>query len=913
MASFPNRRALLGLSIALLSATGAARAAEAESEGQATRPVLDMAIEEVVVTARQYNAAAQLTDERIVDDAVTDLLGAEAISRVGDSNVAVALQRVPGLSLVNGQFIYVRGLGERYSQTTVNGASVPSVDLSRNVVPLDLFPSFIVESLAVQKSYSADRQAAFGGGAIDIRTKRIPDGFVAGLQLGSAVNDANDDEVLTYAGGGEDNQGQDDGNRAFSPRLREALDQYQGNVSVQNILTRLRGTTQPNATLADAQAINRQLATYLKRDVSVLEKDTPFDRNIRGYLGNSFFVSDDLEIGGLAAGGYSNQWRETTRTGRNFVFPDEETDERVQATQQVNMTGNAAVGLRYLEEHEVSATAIYLRNTEDDTYQRTFFNENRRRSSGNGFGEVGLRFEERDVLITQYEGTHRFGVSTRSELRDRFSSVLPASLFNMVPEDLEFSWFVSDSKAETSIPSEVTISQQGSTNAAFQLVDPQVVQATQAANYRFTELDDDVLNHGWELKAPFYLDRAFLEVSGGYNHRRQDRVYEQSQFNLGSLSVADLASLRGPLGQVFSTENINNSANDFIFARAGANNQSYLAGAMTDAYFGQVDFTWDETWRIAAGLRWEKYRQYGLDFDPYGYTAATPIVTTDPQALANAVFQDDDLYPSLSVTYMRPLWADTFQLRATYAETVVRPDLREITDASYIDPLTEDLVFGNSGVTPATLSNYDLRAEWFWNSGDSLTVSLFYKDIENPIEFFETTASDTTVAREIVNAESAEVYGVEIEALKDLGSVADFLSPFFVQANLTLQDSEIVAGSQADAPTNDTRELTNASPWIVNLIVGFDSMDAMHSATLAYNAFDDRLFVAGRNGAPDGFEQARHSVNATYFFYPTDSLTVQLKASNLLDDPISIERDGIEVLSEKVGRTFSLSVQWELY
>ena len=85
------------------------------------------------------------------------------------------------------------------------------------------------------------------------------------------------------------------------------------------------------------------------------------------------------------------------------------------------------------------------------------------------------------------------------------------------------------------------------------------------------------------------------------------------------------------------------------------------------------------------------------------------------------------------------------------------------------------------------------------------------------------------------------------------------------------------------------------------------------SATIAYNAFDDRLFVTGRNGAPDGFEQTRHSINATYFFYPTDNLTVQLKASNLLDDPISIERAGVETLNEKVGRTFSLSVQWELY
>ena len=139
------------------------------------------------------------------------------------------------------------------------------------------------------------------GGAIDIRTKRIPNGFVGGLQLGSAFNDANDDEVLTYAGGGEDNEGQDDGTRALSPRLQDALIQYQGNVSVQNILSRLRGTTQPNATLADAQAINRQFGSYLYRDLSVLEKDTPFDRNIRGYLGNSVFVTDDFELGALAA------------------------------------------------------------------------------------------------------------------------------------------------------------------------------------------------------------------------------------------------------------------------------------------------------------------------------------------------------------------------------------------------------------------------------------------------------------------------------------------------------------------------------------------------------------------------------------------------------------------------------------
>ena len=144
-----------------------------------------------------------------------------------------------------------------------------------------------------------------------------------------------------------------------------------------------------------------------------------------------------------------------------------------------------------------------------------------------------------------------------------------------------------------------------------------MVQSSEAANFRFTELDDDVLNHGWEVKAP-YTKRLTLEVSGGYNHRRQDRVYVQSQFNLGPLDVANLSTLRGPIGEVFSTANVNSSANNFVFNRVGSNNQSYIAATMTDAYFGQFDLTLDDTWRIAEGCagrstgRWARLRSLWL-------------------------------------------------------------------------------------------------------------------------------------------------------------------------------------------------------------------------------------------------------------------------------------------------------------
>ena len=98
---------------------------------------------------------------------------------------------------------------------------------------------------------------------------------------------------------------------------------------------------------------------------------------------------------------------------------------------------------------------------------------------------------------------------------------------------------------------------------------------------------------------------------------------------------------------------------------------------------------------------------------------------------------------ALTATYIRPrFWSDEFQLRFAWSETVARPDLREISDSAYIDPLTEITVRGNPDLVPSDLSNIDLRAEWFWDSGDNMTVSLFYKDIADPIETVQREASE---------------------------------------------------------------------------------------------------------------------------------------------------------------------------
>ena len=905
-------RLMIGLLVAIgLSGAVLAEAqAEEDSASQSDEQVAGDDIEEIVVVARFYSAAQALINERIDDEVVTDVMDAESIGRLGDSTVAAALRRMAGLTLVNDKFVYVRGLGERYSSTSLNGATVPSPDLTRNVIPLDIFPASIVQSLRVQKSYSADARANFGGGSIDIRTKGIPDAFTWALEVGGGYNFENDGEVLSYPGGGDDDWGKDDGTRELAGSITDAIARFRGSLGAQNIANTLQqeGNTygSPTEALAAAQAVNRQVALGLNRNIGIEEQGDDPDYSFKASIGNTFLLGREWEVGFLVGGAYETDWRERRRFSRLFTDPEEETESEDESIRSVDLHANANFGLAYGEDHEVSTTSLYLRNTDDRTAIRDFFNENRRRSDGFGFRDYSLRFEERDLTVNQIKGTHRIGEASKDLMPESLNGVL-----DLLPADIEFNWFYSKSEGGTSIPNQVTVNGETETDpVSGEVLNAAVNTGSSVADFRFTDLDDEVENYGWSAVVPFYLGSSFVEVSFGGQHAQKIRTYRQTQLSLGALSVADASILQGGLDEAFSDANITNSANNYVFDLQGTNNQSYIAATMTDAAFGKVDWTWRDTWRVSAGARFEDYRQVALDWNIYAYTLSNPQISTDPEVLESSAFQKDDWFPSVSLTYMSDWLAETFQLRFGWSRSTVRPDLREITDASYIDPITSEIVDGNPGVVPSTVTNIDLRAEWFFLSGDNLTLSLFYKDIEEPIEFFEAAASDTNIAREIVNAESSEVYGAEVEALKSLRFLGEWADPFFVQANFTVQDSEIIAGANADAPTNPERPLTGASEYVANVMLGFDSFDGEHTASLIYNVFGERLYVAGRNGAPDGFEQPFHSLDFTYSWYPTERFTVKAKLQNILDEAITIEREGVVVFEQPTGQAFSLSFRY---
>ena len=855
---------------------------------------------ELVTLGKMRSAADDVMIERQESPVVADFLDSTSISRVGDSDVAAALRRVPGITLVDGKFVYIRGLGERYSTSLLNGAQVPSPDLTRNVIPLDVFPTSILRSVAVKKGYSAEMPASFSGGQVDIRTLSIPDEFLFQIEAGTNYNTETSSKVLRHNGGGDDWLGTDDGSRALSPVIRDALTTYRGNLSAISILQTELGSDS-SATLADAQAINRNLALELNRDVDVSEQSAKPNSSFQLGVGNSFYFDNGMEVGFVAGGAYQNSWTSEQASENSFGQADEVFANRDESTNNVNITGNLSLGWRWYDDHSIQTTSLFLRNTDNESFIRDHYTPTFLFSDGRGFRTYGTRFEQRLLQVNQVSGEHRLGGVTRD-----------ITGFDAFPwlDDLTFNWFYSDATSTTVIPNESKVVYQTFADTDTGVILSQNLQPNPTAgDFRFTDLEDRVENYGWDLSLPFYVGNFDVVVSGGYNQASKGREYRQEQFVLGTTSLSVAQGLSGLPSDVFSDANILDPANSFLTNIFSSNGESYLAAVSNTAGYGMADVTWDETWRVALGVRWEDYSQVGVPWDPNNFTGCQ--ISCDPDVLQQSVFKDDDFYPSLAVTWMRDdFWAEQFQLRFGYSETLVRPDLREITPSSYIDPLTSARVRGNDSIVPATVKNYDIRAEWFFDSGDNFTASLFYKDIVDPIDLFAVASVEESLGTEILNAESAEIYGLELEWLKGLGFVGNWAEPFFVSGNVTFMDTNLVVGSRADAPTNLERPLAGSSEHAVNFQLGYDSMNGQHSAMLVYNVFAERLYFAGRNEIPDAYEQPFNSLDMTYFYYPTDHLTLRLRAKNILDEEVEIKQGDISTFRVKPGSTFSVDLRY---
>jgi len=842
-------------------------------------------LEEVITTARQRDAAEQLVVERMEESHSVDVLSSVQISRAGDSDLASALRRVPGLTLVGGKYIYVRGLGERYSSTQLNGAQVPSPDFTRNVLPLDIIPTDIISSLKVQKAYDAALPAAFGGGNINIITKSIPDSFLLNLEVGTGFNSESRDGLTNGMGG--DAFGDASSDLMLPSELSAAYDRYQGNLNAESIYQANVG----NMSFAGAQQMNRELATALNTNFAIASESLDPDQSIKGSIGDNFYFGDDLEVGVLALGSYGNKWRTKETDRKNSTQPDLVYSSELATTNEINLTTAFTAGLRYLEDHEISLSSMFIRNTEDETASRISNNQNIIASEGNQLRDFAIRYEQREMTVHQLLGKH--------------------SLFDISGFDtIGLEWYYSDATAKTQVPSEVNISARDELDSAGNVAATFLRASSSAVSYGWTDLDDQVESYGWDLSLSRYLGNMEVLVTGGYDYWNKTRDYQEIQADISTASTSSSLlqgdSIYTTPGDVIHSDNILDPSYNLSLISGTQPSSSYVAALQDQAAYASVDVRFSESWRLNLGVRWEEFQQIVLAYNPLNYG---PVSTSADEVLA-ATKIEDDFFPSVAMTYSNFdfMGAETFQIRAAYSNTVVRPDLREVATSSFQDPMTDFLVFGNPNLESSSLDNFDLRFEWFYDDGDNFTTSLFYKDITNPIEAYETSSVDGNVAVSYLNAESASVYGLEIEALKDLAFLVDGA---FLQINTTLAQSEINIVSTDIGLTNNSRAMNGQSDWVVNAMLGYDSDGGDLSANVVYNVSGPRIAFAGVNGSSDAQERSFHSLDLNVDYYLSDALSVRFKAQNVLGEKNVYEQDDVEIVSENVGRGFSMSIKYQ--
>lgn len=862
-----------------------------EQQPAVTPPIVAPVLEEIVVSGRLKSGAQSVVDQRIEQAFSADILGAEQIARAGDSDVAMALLRVTGVTVKDNQYVYVRGLGERYSSVQLNGAAVPSPELTRNVLPLDIIPASIVDNLKVQKSYSPDLPAHFGGGHVDIRTKSIPEDFLFEMSIGTGINTESSDDGLSYRGGGAVD--------GLPNAIATALDTYQGRINVNGIVDIIDtdgGSPTPEQ-LTQARQINRELMLSLDRNIDIEKKSNPLDIDGALALGNSWHIGDDWRFGAVINASHAQEVRNRNQFRQGIGNPEEIYSETERTVEETRELLSLNMGVNYQEMHDLALNAYKIDITEDEAQIQTGHDANNRASDNRQLVDYVTRYEERELEVFQLLGDHKFD-----------------QLVGNVLGTINIDWFYSDSAVETHIPGKAIVKGSNQLDPETGAVlNTQLFATSAAAAFEFLTLKDDVKSYGGNIDIPLYFDRAEITFSAGYSYNDKAREYYGYTANIDAIGVSSQV-LSGTPGAVLTDAQLTNLNNPFELTMGGGlGTESYIAAQMTDAAYGMVDIKWDDTWRITGGARYEDYRQALLPLDLLDYTGQhlQDLIDGIQKEDQRFALRDDGWYPSLALTYMNPGFMGTqdFQVRASAARTLVRPDLREVSEVYYIDPELDVQVKGNPLLEASDIDHYELRTEWVYDNGDNFTVTLFYKDIANPIEQSREPGSDDNIQLTFYNAEAGEIYGAEFEGLKSIGA------GFFVSGNLTLSDSEIESATD-QGYTNPIRQMTGQSDYVLNTQLGYDSDNGMHSVSLVYNVFGERIYYAARqDGHDDAYEKPFNSLDLVYSFFPTESLTAKLKVGNILDEKrtfeqVNSERNRVTILEQNVGTSFSLDLRY---
>lgn len=748
---------------------------------------------------------------------VVSVLSTADIARTGEGNIAGALGRVTGLSVVGSGYVYVRGLGDRYSLALLNGLPLPSPEPLKRVVPLDLFPSSVIASSLVQKSYSVNYPGEFGGGVINLTTKAIPrDPF---LQIGFGMS--GDSETTgkvgyTYYGSGSDWSGYDNGLRKNPAALNNFL------ASRERI----------SSGKVDTQALASSFVTGRNAAVQRWKNLPP---NFSGSLsGAKSWDIGTVNLGIIGSAGYSNKWTNRQPVQQRSLSADLSTIESdfigLNTDQRIVVNGLLGFGLEF-GENKVRWTNVYIH----DTLKQARLSVGRENEGLADFMRQNTGWYERQLIDTQVVGEFKFSPVVSLDLRGSYANSKRKAPFEQFFEYIRTN---TDSALDPYGPYYANRLNNGNGGDA---------------SVTFSDLNENLWSGGadlsWKVQPTFSVT-----VGAAATDTRRTSSRRQFQFLAPSLCSGTAITNCLPTGvtllrpdYLLQPSVINTFKIGLVESDEG--NPAFLASLRNAAGYGKINWQVSDAISIDAGVRYEWAR---LKVDPIQ-------VFNDPGAGTAGISQTNGYWlPAATLTWeVRP----QLQARLSASKTIARPQFRELINQPYYDPDSNREYRGNPLLTDSQLYNAEARFEWYFAPKQRVTLAGFYKRIDRPIESFLNPGFTISFA----NAPKATLYGLEADVQKTF-KLSD--SGFFASRDLlvitnytyTKSSLNVAAGDQTtvfgafstkatDYFTNGAK-LTGQSDHIVNLELGFEDRDRLSQQTLLLTYASDRVISRGVFGSP---------------------------------------------------------------
>ncbi|MBP8073702.1 MAG: carboxypeptidase regulatory-like domain-containing protein [Bacteroidia bacterium] len=828
------------------------------------------------------NNEATLINMQRRSTSVVDVISLEQVQRTGDQDAGAAMKRVTGVTVEGGKYVYVRGLGDRYTKTLLNGSEIPSLDPNRNSVQMDLFPANLIDNIVVYKTFTPDLPGSFTGGLVKISTKDFPQKFSLSYNssLGFNTSASFRNDFLTGQRGNTDWLGMDDGTRDLPAPLSNS------------------GYILPDQSFADpvkADAI--ELATN-----AFSTPMTPEVSNSSLNHSHAFTIGDQKKLGGKPFGyvvglsyNKTDNFFENAVEGRWQLVSN--IDQSNGLNNQIYLTGDQAsrevlwgglVNFSWLPSVNHQLSFNYMHNQSGNSSARFLQGDLMRDDPNIVFQTRVISYTERALDMFQLKGDHTFG-----KLKADWIGAFSHSAQN--EPDLRF--FSNDYTREDTV------------------YDIQRALYSAPSRY-FRKMEENNLDGKVGFTLPFKQwsgRESKFQFGGAYTYKGREFYERRFEYVNGSPQTIHY---EGNPAAYFGEENLGviGTDNNGLFqygnyiTDASELRNSYSGTQGIAAAHMMVDMPLIGELRMITGARME---------------TTSIVLTSKDTHLDAATLNNLDILPSVNLIYaMRPqAMRNIMNLRGCYSRTLARPVFRELAPYASFDFVGDMVLIGNPDLQRTLIDNLDLRWELYPSTSELVSVSAFYKNFTNPIELVINPMA-ANIEGNYRNVPNASLVGVEFEFRKNLDFITPALKDLRASGNITLIKSrldispdELEQIRSLNPNAESTRAMFGQSPYSLNGELAYTNDSIGFNTSMSFNVFGPRIAAVSRGGTPNVYEQPRPTLDFSVGkrFGPID---IRFRARNLLDPEYkkvqTLKNVDYIFSSYRIGRTFSLGVTYTI-